>query len=348
MNRDEIVNWLLEPDNPPVRLLTLTRLLGRPETDHEVQDARAHLMDYSVTQAILAHSEEWWQSPPRSFWSYKGKLWNTTYLGHFLADGQDPRIAPGVQALIEGRGWVLSNRFQCTTAYMLTAFRRLGYGEHPIVVRETEALAQRTLDEGGIDCTLMHNSLLSHCYMALPKLLLCFAEQPAAQRSTVLQAAIDAIVSELLAREVYVYVPGNSKAWHTVRKGLPRKRADLPEGETRQSWTARAQAQFLAEHGMGERLPKPNWTRFGFPPNYNSDALEAMVALATAGVPMSALASAALDKPLQLIRDKRTPDGVWRMEKSLNGQMWADVEVKGEPSKWITYFALLVLDHFGG
>jgi hypothetical protein len=26
--------------------------------------------------------------------------------------------------------------------------------------------------------------------------------------------------------------------------------------------------------------------------------------------------------------------------------MWADVEVKGQPSKWITYFALLVLDHF--
>jgi hypothetical protein len=178
--------------------------------------------------------------------------------------------------------------------------------------------------------------------MALPKLLLCFAELSAAQRSAAQQTAIDAIVSELLAREVYIYVPGNSKAWHAVRRQLPRKRADLPEGETRQSWTAKAQAQFLAEHGMGERLPKAIWTRFGFPLNYNSDALEAMVALATAGVPMDA----ALEKPLQLIRDKRTADGVWRMEKSLNGQMWADVEVKGEPSKWITYFALLVLAHF--
>jgi hypothetical protein len=35
------------------------------------------------------------------------------------------------------------------------------------------------------------------------------------------------------------------------------------------------------------------------------------------------------------------------MDKSLNGQMWADVEVKGKPSKWITLFALIVLDHFG-
>ena len=342
MEREPIVDWLLEPDNPPVRLLTLTRLLDRPETDDEVQETRTHLMDYSVTQGILAHSEEIWNSGPRSFWSYKGKHWNTTYLGQFLADGQDPRIAPGVQTLIEGCSWVPSNSFHCMAACMLAAFRRLGYGGHPVVVRETEALATRFLEAGGINCRAIDNSLLSHCYMALPKLLLSFAEIPPAERSAAQQAAIDAIVLELLAQQVYVYVPGNSQAWQAMRKQLPRKRADLPEGETRQSWTAKARAQFLAEHGMGERLPKPSWTRFGFPLNYNSDALEAMVALATAGAPMDA----ALEKALQLIRDKRAADGTWRMEKSLNGQMWADVEVKGAPSKWITYFALFVLEHF--
>jgi hypothetical protein len=303
-------------------------------------------MEYSVTQNILANSDEMWQSGPRALWSYKGKHWNMTYLGSFLADGRDPRIAEGVQKLIQERGWVRSNCFQCMTACMLTAFRRLGYGEHAIVAQETEALAQRLLDEGGIDCTAAHNSLLSHCYMALPKLLLCFGGVPPEQRSPVVQASVDWIVPELLANQVYIYVPGNSKVWRALRKGLPRKRADLPAGETRQSWKAKAKARFLAEQGMGERQPKPSWTRFGFPLNYNSDALEAMVALATAGTPMDAPTLSALEKPLQLIRNKRTTEGVWRMEKSLNGQMWADVEGKGQPSKWITYFALLVLDHF--
>jgi hypothetical protein len=68
-----------------------------------------------------------------------------------------------------------------------------------------------------------------------------------------------------------------------------------------------------------------------------------MVALATVGVPMSE----ALQVPLQLVRNKRTAGGVWRLEKSLNGKMWVDVEVKGQPSKWITLFASMVLDHFG-
>ena len=39
MERDAIIHWLLEEDNPPVRVLTLTRLLKRPDTDTAVQDA---------------------------------------------------------------------------------------------------------------------------------------------------------------------------------------------------------------------------------------------------------------------------------------------------------------------
>ena len=50
-----------------------------------------------------------------------------------------------------------------------------------------------------------------------------------------------------------------------------------------------------------------------------------------------------MDKPLQLIRDKRTADGVWLLDNSYNGKMWADVEVKGQPSKWVTLRAARVL-----
>ena len=105
--------------------------------------------------------------------------------------------------------------------------------------------------------------------------------------------------------------------------------------------------EVLDERGLGELEPKRGWTQFGFPLNYNSDVLEAMVALVSVGVPLSGKTRAALEKPLQVVRDKRTADGVWALEKSFNGKMWADVEVKGQPSKWITLFATIVLDHFG-
>ncbi len=339
MDRDAVVDWLLEEDNPPVRLRTLTRLLRRPEIDPEVRDARSRLMTYSVTRGILAHADEIWQSGPRAFWSFKGKHWNTVYLGHFLADGRDPRIAPGIEAHLEHR-WV-SDRWHCMTAGMLTAFRRLGYGDHPIVTEGTEIMAQQLLAGGGFTCSGMSTNLMTHCYMMLPKLLLCFGEIPPEQRTAAQQQAIDWIIQELVDHQVYIYLPSNRMAWDAVRP-RSRRKADAPEGETPDSWRDKSKARFLAEYGLGELEPKQIWTRFGFPLNYNSDILEAMMALVTAGAPMSE----GLAKPLQAIKDKRTADGVWLLEKSLNGQMWVDVEVKGQPSKWITLQALIVLDHF--
>jgi hypothetical protein len=120
------------------------------------------------------------------------------------------------------------------------------------------------------------------------------------------------------------------------------KRADLPPGQTVKGWVTEQSARFVTEHGLGELEPKRGWVQFGFPLNYNSDILEAMVALALVGVPMSA----ELEEPLQVIRDKRGTDGTWVLEKSFNGKMWADVEVKGQPSRWITLWARIVLDHF--
>jgi hypothetical protein len=339
MNRDRTTNWLLEEDNPPVRLLALTRLLDRPEEDTEVQSARARLMDYSVTQGILEHIDEIWKSGPRAFKSYRGKNWNTVFLGHFLADGRDPRIAKGVEELLEFKWSVETD--QCLTACMLTAFRRLGYGDHPTVVERTEILAQRFLADGGIVCSGMNNNLLPRCYVALPKLLLCFGEAPPRHRSPAVQEAITRIVQQLVDHQVYIYRPGNRKAWDAVRP-RSRKHSDYPEGWTPETWRDKEKARFLTENGMGELEPNTNWTRFGFPLNWNSDILEAMFALATVDTPMSA----SLEKPIQMILDKRDADGLWRLEKSLNGQMWVDVEVKKQPSKWITLFAMIVLDHF--
>jgi len=46
------------------------------------------------------------------------------------------------------------------------------------------------------------------------------------------------------------------------------------------------------------------------------------------------------------VRGKMSEQGTWKLENSLNGKMWADVEEKGKPSKWLTLTALRVLAHF--
>jgi hypothetical protein len=339
--QDGVLDWLLREDNPPVRYLTLTNLLKKPVKDPEVLLAKSRLMDYDVTQGILQHGEEFWNRDERAYWKYTGKYWQLIFLGQFLANGEDSRIAEGAKDILTGRKWVFAKGAQCLTANILAALTQLGYGDHPIVKEEREALARRTVADGGVQCGVMDYSLLTRCYMAQPKLLLCFAQVPPRKRSKAVSAAIELLVSSLLEHEVYVYVPGNRKEWQVILERQP-KRADLPKGQTVKASISDQKERLLVEKGLGTRKPKAGWFKFGFPLHYNSDILEAMYALAVADTPKSSN----LRRPLQVIKEKMTPEGKWIMENSLNGKTRVDVEEKGKPSKWLTYFALSVLDHF--
>lgn len=338
----DVLHWLLEPTNPPVRYLVLTDLLGEPPTAPEVRATRARLTEYSVTREILNHPGTLSLDDERPYWKYDGLYWQLIVLGQFLADGRDPRIAEAVRFALEHRHWVQRRRWQCLTANMLGALIRLGYGDHPLVVEETDALAHRIVEEEGIDCSEMGHSLLTRCCMALPKLLLCFAEVPPSKRSKTVTKAIERITCDLTDVNVFVYLPGRRREWNEILAGRPRS-SELPSGQRVKDWVARRREEFLAAHGTGDPRPKRGWLKFGFPLHYNSDVLEAMVGLSRVGAP----ADPRFDRALQAIRDKRTADGRWIMERSMNGKMLVDVEELGAPSKWLTYRALYVLKRFG-
>jgi hypothetical protein len=345
----QAIDWLLEEDNPPVRYLTLKHLLGKPEAAPELALAKSRLMQYKVTLGILKHGDQFWGDDNEAYKAYKkytGKYWQVIFLGQFLADGRDPRIAAGISTILGQHEWMLrlpvKDGTQCLTANVLAALTRLGYGEHPVVQREREALAQRVVNDGGIDCGIMGYSLLPYCYMAQPKLLLCFSQVPPESRRPAMKSAIKLLVKRLLEREVFVYVPGNQTDWQKVLARNP-GRSGLPPGRTVKQWVSDQKEAFFVERGPGDPKPKQGWLKFGLPLHYNSDVLEAMYALAESGTPMSA----ALERPLHVIESKRSPEGKWVMENSLNGKMWVDVEKLGKPSKWLTYYALRVLSHFG-
>jgi len=343
---DGTIDWLLGEDNPPVRYLTSVHLLERDPGSSEVRDAKSRLMEYDVTRAILEHGSEFWHPAgntfAKSYQKYHGRFWQMIFLGQFLADGHDPRIAPGVESILEAREFADKRGMQCLTANILCAAMRLGFAEHPIVADELEDLAGRIVRDGGIACEAVGYSLLEHCYMCIPKLIFCLAEIPEGDRSESVAAALELLAGELIENQVHIYVSSHRKAWQEVLAEAPKK-GDLPKGETVKAWIADRKERFLEESGYGAREPKAGWLRFGFPLNYNSDVLEALLALAQIHTPMSP----ALEEPLSVVRSRMTEEGTWRMENSLNGKMWADVEEKGKPSKWLTLAALRVLAHFG-
>jgi len=50
-----------------------------------------------------------------------------------------------------------------------------------------------------------------------------------------------------------------------------------------------------------------------------------------------------LEPVWKLVLEKQDSTGRWPMEYSYNGKLWSDIEVKGEPSKWVTLRVLRAL-----
>ena len=92
----------------------------------------------------------------------------------------------------------------------------------------------------------------------------------------------------------------------------------------------------------GTRKDKAGWKRFGFPLFYQSDALEVLDTLTRLGVHDKRMQPA-----VDLVLKARLPNGRWLLDNSFNGKMWADIEEKGKPSKWITLRALRTMKRLG-
>ena len=98
----------------------------------------------------------------------------------------------------------------------------------------------------------------------------------------------------------------------------------------------------VADYPYTDRISS-TWFRFGFPLSYRSDILETAAALVELGYGRDPR----LQSALQFILSEQDDDGRWVMEKSMNRRMWAAIEEKGKPSKWITVQALRVLRRAG-
>jgi hypothetical protein len=97
-----------------------------------------------------------------------------------------------------------------------------------------------------------------------------------------------------------------------------------------------------ADYPFTERVSS-TWFRLGFPLSYWSDVLETVSNLVAMGYDEDPR----LKRALEWILGKQDAQGRWKLENSLNGKMWADIEAKGKPSKWITLRALRVLKRVG-
>ena len=321
--RDPIA-WLLEDDNPSVRYLALTDLLGRSEDDPEVVAARRDIMAKGPVPRILAEQNQdgAWDKPD-SFYTakYRGTVWQLITLAQLMADGTDPRIQQACRFILESSqdresggfsmhravrtgGGRTSEVIPCLTGNLAWSLLRLGCADHLAVARAVRWITtyQRFDDGANLPprgwpydkwemCWGRHS-----CHMGVVKALKALAEIPPSQRAKDVRRTLEHGVEYILRHHVY------------------KRSHDLT------------------------RTSKPGWLRFGFPLMYRTDALEILLLLTQLGYRDPRMQSA-----MDVLVSKQRPDGRFCLDNPPNGRHRVNIEVKGQPSKWITVRALTVM-----
>jgi hypothetical protein len=96
--------------------------------------------------------------------------------------------------------------------------------------------------------------------------------------------------------------------------------------------------RLFRSHRTG-RVIKPVFLRFAFPPRWHYDVLRALDHFQAVGAPRDDRLEDAID----VLRRARRPDGRWTLDHVHRGQVWFEMERRGQPSRWNTLRALRVL-----
>lgn len=238
---DDVLRWLLQPDNPSVAYLALLDLLDRPVTDPEVGEARAAIMESRPVRSILDQfSAPGYRERPDEELARSHPVL-VMLLGELRADPAHPLVQEA-GALLADRVQLESGAFlnrhpvyggvrTCYQGLLTEALLRLSPAIDPRLERAIEVAASMPYEcayDGGLPCA-----------WGVVKLLRAMAAVAPSRRDPAVGAAIDRGVEFLLG-------------WDLMQADYPHSEAISPE-----------------------------WFRMGFPRGYQSDVLEVLDTLAS-------------------------------------------------------------------
>jgi hypothetical protein len=341
---DRVLDWLLEKSDPGVRYFALRDLLGAPADDADVVAARHATVRASPVREILQaqDTEGWWCKPgPGYSPKYQGTVWSVIFLGQFGADGSNRRVRKAAEYVLdhtrapEPYGGFSANgtpaaMVHCLEGNLCASLLELGWGQDPRLrlalewlarsivgerIQPAVALGQRTRKAGPSDLPRFYRSGNSG-----PGFLCSANNHRACAWGAI--PAMDAL-SRVPPRE---------------RTKVMRRAIDT--GAEFLLGVDPAQAGYPTPYAG---KPNGSWFRFGYPLGYVQDVLHNAEVLTALGHGRDRRLGGVVD----LILSKRDDSGRWPAEYSYNGKMWADVEEKRKPSKWVTLRARRVFHRMG-
>jgi hypothetical protein len=324
--RAEALQWLLEPSDPPIRLSTLTDVLGKARDEEDVRIARQNTLSYEPVVALRQAQEHRGYWPPDSE-CYNPKFTATVWQLMILAEMGVPRTS-WIESAVERffhqhqRGNGSFDDEVCLTGHMTRSLFVLGYGDDTRINRSLNWLPDFQLEDGGWNCDYPKYNPKHSSFMSTIDVLWAFSEIPKPSLTRKLKKSLERGAEFLLSHRVY----------KSHRDGMP---VDLHRKRP----------------GPDDPLFTPGViTRFHFPMYYYYDALHGLRVLAQLGYNDDERISDAID----LVLSKRSPEGRWLLEgdwvrerSDEKRKTLVTIEKIMKPSKWITLNCYRVLAKTG-
>jgi hypothetical protein len=335
--KKDVIDWLLEENNPSVRYFTLRDILKKKESDIAVKAARALIPQSTIIKKIFAkqHPRGYWEDPQSPYIpKYKASYWQIMILGQLGMDRTDKRVSKACEYVFqfqhaEGgfsgdtkktalreynwrlrRGkklpafkeWmrtkIYEGQMSCLTGNMVAVLIRLGYENDPRVKKALKWLVQVQNNDGGWLCPYWRAHIKdTHS---------CFM-------GTI--CPLDAF-SEVSKKNQ------TKEMKQTIKKG----------------------AEFFLMHHLFKadhhnfKIINSAWLKLAFPYFFYNivRGLDILTKLGYAH-------DERLNDAVKVLLQKCKKDGTWRLENAPVGRMHVNFETIGKPSKWLTLIAYRIL-----
>lgn len=318
MEKERLLAWLLEEENPSVHYFTLRDIVGLAEDDVQLEEVHSRIMRHGPVLDILAQQSTagWWGNADSMLMPmYTSTAWQVMLLAE-LGASVDDRIKKGVDLVFsqvqaeDGSFPRLEGRFIkrqpmdlfCNDALISFALAGVGVSLQDERMNGALKFIANTLLDGDYGCRFNNDG--KPCAWGVVKGLRVFSAIREADRTEFMQKAIQSGAE-------YLFDQALVKMDFSQKEGNP-----------------------FSKH----------WFRLGFPRSYQSDVLQTAFVLTKLGYGDDSRLQPIID----FIAEKQLSAGGWALEETWNKLTVPFTKPsKVKPNKWITWQAYFVLKESG-
>ena len=339
IQEENVVRWLLEEGNPSTRYFTLKDILGRGEENPVVKDARAHIRSSRIVEKIFSkqNPEGYWQEPYNPYHpKYKSSYWQIMILGQLGLDRSDERLRKACEFIFQ---------FQHEKGGFTSYTKERALEEYKFLESEKKKLPPK--DEW------IKTKVFEHQYSCLTGNMVAALLRIGYTGDVRVNKALEWLTS--IQNEdggwLCPYWKAHIKDTHSCFYGticpleaLSEIPKDMLTDKMKKS--IKIGVEFLLMHRLYKadhhnyKIINKSWLNLSFPWFYGYNILRGLDVLTK----LDYIKDNRLDDALEIVVNKRTNEGKWKLESSPTGRMQANIEKKGKESKWMSLIAMRVLD----